>query len=306
LKILVTGGAGFCGSHLVDRLLEAGYEVSVIDNLSSGKPENLNPEATFHHLDIRSPEVLRVLTEEKPDYVAHLAAQISVQVSLRNPMQDASTNVLGSINLLEACTKVGIKKLVYTSTGGAIYGEPTYLPCDEGHPVQPLCQYGASKHAIEHYLYLYQKLHGLNYTVLRFPNIYGPRQDPFGEAGVVAIFTQRMLAGRETIINGDGEQERDFLYVGDAADASLLALEKGDGGTFNLGWGRGVSINQVFGLLSKMTEYSGDAAHGPAVPEVRKICLDSSKARQTLGWEPRVSLEEGLRNTVEYFRTSLR
>lgn len=302
MKVLVTGGAGFCGSNLVDRLVESGYDVAVVDNLSTGRPENLHPEARFYQVDIRSPELLQVLETERPDYVSHLAAQISVQISLRNPMRDASSNVLGSINLLEACNKVGIKKFIYVSTGGAVYGEPNYLPCDEEHPVQPLCQYGASKHAVEHYLYLYNKLYGMNYTVLRYPNIYGPRQDPFGEAGVIAIFTRRMLAATEVVINGSGEQERDFLYVGDAAEANLLALTKGDGGTFNLGWGRGVSINRVFEVLREMTGYDREAVHGPPVPEVFKICLQARKARDVLGWEPKISLEEGLRRTVEYFR----
>lgn len=305
MKVLVTGGAGFCGSHVVDQLLEAGYEVIVVDNLSTGKAENLSPESRLYQMDIRSPELLGMLEAERPDYVSHHAAQISVQASLRNPMHDASTNLLGSINLLEACRKVGIKKVVYASTGGAIYGEPGYLPCDEDHPIQPLCQYGASKHAVEHYLYLYSKLYGLNYTVLRYPNVYGPRQDPFGEAGVVAIFTRRMLAGKEAVINGSGDQERDFLYVGDVASANLLALQKGEGRIFNLGWGRGVSVRQLFDELSNLIGYKSEPVFGPPVPEVFKIHLDARKARQELGWEPHVPIEEGLRLTIEFFRNSV-
>ncbi|MDP2726219.1 MAG: NAD-dependent epimerase/dehydratase family protein, partial [Dehalococcoidia bacterium] len=181
-------------------------------------------------------------------------------------------------------------------------GEPVYQPCDEEHPVRPLCPYGASKHAVEHYLYLYGQLYGLDYTVLRYPNIYGPRQDPHGEAGVIAIFTQRMLAGAEAAINGSGEQERDFLYVGDAAEANLLALHKGSGDIYNLGWGHGVTINRIFDLLKEMTGYTGEAIYAPAVPEVFKICLEAARAREQLGWEPRVPLEEGLRRTVEYFK----
>lgn len=302
MKVLVTGGAGFCGSHVVDRLLEAGHQVVVVDDLSTGKREHINPQAKFYQADIRSPEMLHVLEAEKPDCVSHHAAQISVQVSLRDPLRDASSNVLGSLNLLEGCVKVGVRKFIYISTGGAIYGEPAYLPCDEDHPVQPLCPYGVSKYAVERYLYLYGKLRGLNYTVLRYPNIYGPRQDPYGEAGVVAIFTQRMLSGAEAVINGSGEQERDFLYVGDAAQANLLALHKGDGGTYNLGWGHGVSINRLVEILKETTGYSGETRHGPALSEVFKIWLEARKAREELGWEPQVSLEEGLRRTVDYFR----
>ncbi len=303
VKVLVTGGAGFCGSHVADRLIEAGYQVVVVDDLSTGKREHLNPKTKFYQADIRTPDLLQVLEAEKPDYVSHHAAQISIQRSLRDPLADASTNILGSLNLLEACCKVGIKKFIYISTGGAVYGEPIYVPCDEEHPVQPLCHYGASKHAVEHYLHLYGKLYGLNYTILRYPNIYGPRQDPHGEAGVVAIFTQRMLKGAKAVINGSGEQERDFLYVGDAAEANLLALQKGDGGIYNLGWCRGVSIKRVFGLLKDLTGYTQNAVYGPAVPEVFKICLEARRALEELGWEPRVSLEEGLRRTVEYFRS---
>lgn len=303
MKVLVTGGAGFCGSHVVDRLMNAGLQVVVVDDLSTGKREQVNPGARFYRMDIRSPDLIQVLQAEKPDYVSHHAAQISVQSSLRDPLQDVSSNVLGSINLLEACIKVGIKKFVYISTGGAVYGEPVYLPCDEDHPIQPLCPYGASKHAVEHYLYLYGKIHGLNYTVLRYPNIYGPRQDPYGEAGVVAIFSQRMLKGAQVVINGTGEQERDFLYVGDAAEANFMALQKGDGCTYNLGWSRGVSVNQLFEVLKDMTGYPLEPVHGPPVPEVFKICLEARKARAELGWEPRVPLEEGLRRTVEYFRS---
>lgn len=306
MKVLVTGGAGFCGSHVTDRMIEAGHQVVVIDDLSTGKREHLNPRAKFYEADIRSPDLVEIFRVEQPDYVSHHAAQVSVQVSLRDPLRDASSNVLGSVNVIEASMKAGVKKLVYISTGGAVYGEPTYLPCDESHPIQPLCPYGASKHAVEHYLYLYGKVHGLNYTILRYPNIYGPRQDPYGEAGVVAIFSQRMLTGTDAVINGSGEQERDFLYVGDIAQANFLALEKGDGGIFNLGWGHGTSVNQLFQVLKSITMYQKDAVYGPAVPEVFKICLEACKAREVLGWEPAVSLEEGLRRTVEYFREQRR
>jgi UDP-glucose 4-epimerase len=307
MKVLVTGGAGFCGSHVVDGLIDAGHEVVIVDDLSSGREENLNPRAKFYRLDIRSPALEEVFKAERPSCVNHHAAQISVRASMQDPLRDASLNILGTINLLECCKRHGVEKLVYISTGGAVYGEPLYLPCDEEHPVRPLCQYGASKHTVEHYLHLYHQLHGLRYTVLRYPNIYGPRQDPHGEAGVVAIFARQMLNGEQAVINGSGEQERDFLYVGDAVTANLLALEKGGDGIYNLGWGKGVSVNQLFQTMVSLTGYRRLPLHGPPIPgEVFKIYLDARKAEKELGWRPQVALEEGLRLTVDFFRRQAR
>ena len=228
-RILVTGGAGFIGSHVVDRLLELGHSVAVVDNLASGSASNLSPAATLYETDIAGPSLDDVLRTERPEVVCHYAAQISVTHSMRDPVADASTNILGSLNLLQSCVRNGVRKVVYTSSGGAIYGEPQYLPCDEDHPVLPLSYYGASKYAVEKYLYVYQQTHGLDYTALRLGNVYGPRQDPTGEAGVVAIFAQAMLEGRPITIFGTGEQERDFVYVRDVAEASVAALERGDG-----------------------------------------------------------------------------
>ncbi len=302
MKVLVTGGAGFVGSHVVDRLIEVGHSVVVVDNLSTGRRENLAPEAKFYQVDICSPKLLEVLDSERPACISHHAAQVSVPASIQDPLRDANTNIMGSLNLLAACVNIGIKKFIYISTGGAVYGEPEYLPCDEDHPINPLCPYGVSKHSVEHYLYLYSSLHGLNYTVLRYPNVYGPRQGVQGEAGVVAIFAQRMLGGNEVVINGSGEQERDFLYVSDAAEANLLALDRGDRRTYNLGWGEGVSVNRLFGLLKDITGYSGREIHGPPVPEVFKSCLEARSARTELGWKPRIALEEGLLRTVDHYR----
>jgi len=302
MKVLVTGGAGFIGSHVVDALVAEGHQVSVVDDLSTGRRENLNPQARFYQIDIRSPKVEEVFAVEWPEAISHHAAKANVRESMEQPILYADVNILGSLNLLELSRKYEVRKFIYVSTGGAVYGEPQYLPVDEDHPIHPLDPYGASKHHVEHYLYLYQVHYGLAYTVLRYPNVYGPRQDPLGEAGVVAIFTHRMLHGQQAVINGSGEQERDFVYVGDVARSNLLALEKGDGGIYNLGSGRGTSVNEIFSRLKAITSYQGDEVHAPPkLGEVFKIYLDSSRARKELGWEPQVSLEEGLRRTVEYF-----
>jgi UDP-glucose 4-epimerase len=304
VKILVTGGAGFIGSHVVDAYLDAGHEVIVVDNLASGNRANLNPAARFYELDITSPELGDLMERERPDVVNHHAAHIDVRNSVADPIYDASVNVLGSIGLLESSRRAGVKKFIYISTGGAMYGEPEELPCDESHPIKPLSPYGASKHSAEHYAFMYRENFGLAYTVLRYPNVYGPRQDPLGEAGVVAIFAQRMLRGEPVTINGTGEQERDFVYVGDCVSANLLALDGGDGQEYNLGWGIGTTVNEVYRHLKELTGYSLDATHGPAkVGETYRIYLDASKARRELGWEPKVPLRDGMAQTVEFFRS---
>ncbi len=307
MKVLVTGGAGFIGSHIVDAFVAAGHEVSVVDDLSTGKREQVNPAARFHQVDIRDEEALdRILAEEKPEIVSHQAARANVRESLEKPVLYADINVLGSLRLLEAARKHGVRKIIYASTGGAAYGEPQYLPVDEKHPVNPLDPYGASKHHVEHYLFLYRKNWGLDYTTLRYPNVYGPRQDPLGEAGVVAIFTGKMLTGGHPMINGTGEQERDFVYVGDIAQANVLALTRGDGALVNIGSGVGTSVNQVFSALKQATGYQGPELHGPAKQgEVFKIYLDASAAREVLGWQPTVPLQEGIDRTVEYFRSRM-
>jgi UDP-glucose 4-epimerase len=304
LKILVTGGAGFIGSHVVDTFIQHGYQVVVIDDLSTGRESNLNPAAAFHKLDIRDPKLVEVFETERPDFVSHHAAQMDVRRSIVEPLFDADVNIIGSINLIECARRFAIKRFVYISTGGAVYGEPEYLPCDEGHPINPICQYGASKHTVEHYLYMYRVNYGLEYTVLRYPNVYGPRQDPHGEAGVVAIFTGQMLSGKPVVINGDGEQERDFVYVGDCARANYLAVEKGKSGIFNLGSGKGTTVNEIYTKLKEITAYPLVASHGPAkLGETRKIYLDASKAQAELGWHQTVDLRKGLEQTVAYFRS---
>jgi len=304
MKILVTGGAGFIGSHISDTFIAAGHAVVVLDDLSSGKRQNINPQARFVQMDIRAPAIDGLFAAERFDAVAHQAARANVRESMEKPLLYADVNVLGSLNLLEAARKHGVKKFLYASTGGAAYGEPKQVPVPETHAVNPLDPYGASKHHVEHYLYLYRANYGLSYTVLRYPNVYGPRQDPHGEAGVVAIFTARMLKGEPTVINGDGTQERDFAFVGDVARANLLALSQGDGEIFNIGTGRGTNINEIFDHLAELTHYPQPRAHGPKkLGEVYKIYLDPSKAKRGLGWEAQVSLADGLKRTVDFFRS---
>jgi len=303
MKILVTGGAGFIGSHVVDHYVQHGHEVVVVDNLSTGYAANVHPRARLHQVDVRSAQLADIFERERPDVVNHHAAQMNVRRSVAEPMFDAEVNVLGSLNVIECAKRFSVKHFVYISTGGAIYGEPEYLPCDEMHPVNPLSQYGASKHSVEHYLYIYHVNYGLDYTVLRYPNVYGPRQDPRGEAGVVAIFTGQMLADEQVVINGDGDQTRDFVFVEDCARANLLALTRANGsGIYNLGSGRGTSVNEIFDDLRRITGYRRKPVHGPAlVGEARTIYLDAAKARRQFEWTPTISMTDGLQLTVAYF-----
>ena len=304
MKILVTGGAGFIGSHVVDTFIANGHDVVVVDDLSTGRRSNLNPAATFYQVDIRSDELKTIFEKEKPQVIDHHAAQMDVRRSVLDPLFDADVNVLGSIKLIELARQYGVERFIYISTGGAVYGEPEYLPCDESHPINPICPYGASKHTVEHYLYMYHELYDLDYVVLRYPNVYGPRQDPHGEAGVEAIFTGQMLKGEQVVINGDGEQERDFVFVGDCARANLLALTTEKSNTiFNLGEGKATTVNEVYSELKKATGYQLSSIHGPAkVGETRRIYLNASKAAQDLNWQPFVGLAEGLAHTVDYFK----
>jgi len=305
-KILVTGGAGFIGSHVVDLFIAQGYEVVVLDDLSTGRASNLNPAAKFYKMDIRDPKVREVFEAEKPDYVSHHAAQMDVRRSVAQPLFDADVNILGSINLIECAKAFNVKRFIYISTGGAVYGEPERVPCEETDPINPICQYGASKHTVEHYLFMYYFNYGLKYTVLRYPNVFGPRQDPHGEAGVIAIFTGKMLAGDPVMINGDGEQTRDFVYVGDCARANYLAATVDhEPGIYNIGWGLPTSVNDIFSTLAKVTGYSRSVHYGPAkVGETRHIYLNAAKAGKDLGWSPTISLEDGLEKTVEYFKVA--
>jgi UDP-glucose 4-epimerase len=302
-KVLVTGGAGFIGSHIVDALVAAGYEVAVIDNLHTGKLENVHPSAHFYHVDLRDAEAVeRVFAAERPNCVIHEAALADVRGSFTDPAAYAAVNVIGTLHLLEASRCYGVRKVLFASTGGAIYGQLAKLPATEDSPAHPLDPYGASKLACEHYLYLYHYNFGLEYCALRYPNVYGPRQDPNGEAGVVAIFTGKMLRNESCIINGSGTQSRDFVYVADIARANLLALDHGCG-IYNIGSGLGTDINTIFCELARLTDYGQPETHGAAkLGEVDRIYLDATLARQTLGWEPRVGLTEGLAHTVRHIR----
>ncbi|MBI5058522.1 NAD-dependent epimerase/dehydratase family protein [candidate division KSB1 bacterium] len=304
MRILVTGGAGFIGSHLADKFLAEGHEVAVLDNFSTGFRRHVPPAARLYEGDLRDTAFLRRVFEDfKPEAVDHHAAQIDVRKSLEDPASDAQTNVIGSIALILAAVRGGVRKFVYASTGGAIYGEPNYLPADEAHPVRPECAYGISKHTVEHYLELYRVLEGLQYVVLRYSNVYGPRQNPHGEAGVNAIFIGRMLEGKAPTIYGDGEQLRDYIHVGDVARANLLALRHDRCEIYNIGCGIGTSVNEIVRLLSRIMNFRELPIYAPArMGELQKIYLDARKAKRELGWMPAMDFETGLRETVNWFR----
>ncbi len=303
VNVLVTGGAGFIGSHTVDILKERGYDVSVLDNLSSGKRDNLKKEVKFFPLDITG-NIDSVFKETKPERVLHLAAQASVVKSVKDPMFNAKVNVLGTLNILEACRKHDVRRIVFASTGGALYGNPSKIPVPEDYPIKPISPYGISKYEAELYIQHYGEIYGIEWVNLRYGNVYGPRQDPYGEAGVIAIFANKMLKGERPIIYGDGEQTRDFVYVTDVARANLIATEsKFKNDCFNIGTGKEVSVNKVFSILKDMIGYEGDAIYAEERPgEVRRIVLDCKKAEEKLGWRAEVDLEEGIRKFVDFLR----
>ncbi|MBI3753627.1 MAG: NAD-dependent epimerase/dehydratase family protein [Deltaproteobacteria bacterium] len=303
MRILVTGGAGFIGSNIVDAYLQEGHDVSVIDDLSTGRNENINPKARFYKADIGAEEMGKIFADGRFDVVNHHAAQIDVRKSAADPVFDAQANILGSLNILQQCVKYGIKNFIFASTGGAIYGEQEEFPATESHPTNPLSPYGIAKLAVERYLFFYKNTHGLNSTILRYANVYGPRQDPHGEAGVVAIFTQKLLRKEQPVINGDGMQTRDFVYVGDVVRANILALSYAEGGIFNIGTGRESTVNDLFRRLVDIAGVTVDERHGPAKNgEQKRSVIDFKKADKILGWSPQVSLEEGLKRTVDYFK----
>ncbi len=304
MKILVTGGAGFIASHLSDRLVALGQRVSIVDNLSTGKRENLPQAATFYEIDIRDKALDEVFETEKPDVVFHHAAHANVTESVRNPGHDAAVNVGGSLNLFECCVRHQVERVVYASTGGALYGEACYIPADETHPIDPVSPYGVSKHAVEQYLYAYRQNHGLRYVVLRYPNVYGPRQDPHGEAGVVAIFALQLLTGRQPVIFGDGTKTRDYCFVGDIVDANILALSVDSAAAvFNLGRGIEVSDLEVFESVQEAVGSSITPLFAAVRPgEVEHIALDATKAETELGWKWKVDLLEGIAEAVKYYR----
>ena len=303
MNVLVTGGAGFIGSHIVDRLIAEGHTVAVVDVLATGTRANLNPEAALYEIDIRSPALAAAFEAARPEAVFHIAAHASVSESVRDPMHDAEVNVLGTLNVLQQCVAYGVGRIVFSSTGGALYGEPEHLPADEEHPVRPLSPYGASKDAAEAYVRTLCSLSGIRYTILRYGNVYGPRQDPFGEAGVVAIFASAMMQGRRPVIFGDGSHERDYVYVDDVVQANVLALARDEDGVFNIGTGQGATVAQVFDALAGATDFGGSPEHAAERPgDVHRIYLDVRRAERELGWRAAVPLGEGIRRTVDAMR----
>ncbi len=328
MKVLVSGGAGFIGSHIVDLLVENNFQVIVVDNLSSGREENINSQAKFYKIDIVKEDKLEeVFKKEKPNYIIHQAAQISVSFSVRNPLFDAKVNILGSLNLLKQAIKYQTKGIVFASSGGTVYGEPESFPITEDYPFQPNSPYGISKVAIEYYLKFFQANYGLDYISLRYGNVYGPRQEAQGEAGVIAIFIEKMLKGEIPTINGDGEYIRDYIYVQDVARANLLALKymlklfkvKLEGKTldqkkgnpringFNLGTGKGTTVNQLFALLKEIIQFPYSAHYGPPRPgDLRKNILDGQLIKEIWGWQPEVILPVGLKETVRWFNEKIK
>ncbi len=307
MKILVTGGAGFIASHIADAYIAAGHEVVIVDDLSSGKRGNLPAAAKFYHADIRTPEAREIIRNERPQVVSHHAAQMDVRKSVADPAFDASVNVLGMINMLEGAREVGVEKVLFASSGGATYGEQSEFPAPESHPHNPLSPYGITKATGEHYLFYYHAVYGMPYAALRYANVYGPRQDPHGEAGVVAIFSERLLEAKAPVINGDGKQTRDYVFVGDVVRANLLALEKPYVGPLNIGTGVETDVNTLYAHLRVLTGSPHPAQHGPAkAGEQRRSVIAIGRAAEVLGWRPEVPLEEGLRRTVEFFRARLR
>ena len=303
MKILVTGGAGFIGSHVVDLLVDKGHDIVILDDLSNGKSENLNAKAPFYHMSITDKKLNDIFHRENFDVVVHHAAQISVRDSVKDPLHDMGINIKGTLLLLELCRTYNIKKFIFASTGGALYGEQDYFPADEMHPTRPLSPYAITKLSVEKYLFFYYHTHNLPYVSLRYANVYGPRQDPFGEAGVVAIFAQKMLKGEQPIINGDGNQTRDFVFVSDIAHANLLVLEHEVTGEINIATGVESSITQIFRQIKRITSSSANEVHGPAMPgEQLRSVLSYKKAKEVLGWKPTTSLDEGLMLTVAFFK----
>ncbi len=304
MRLLVTGGAGFIGSHTVDALLERGHDVAILDDLSSGKREQVNPRARLCPADLRDARRLtEVIEQERPEAIFHLAAQMDVRRSVADPAFDAGVNLVGFLNLMEAARTRGLKRVIFASSGGAIYGEQDVFPCDESHPYRPVSPYGVAKLATEQYLFFYQHEYGVGYTAMRYGNVYGPRQDPHGEAGVVAIFCGRLLSGEPCTIYGDGRQTRDYVYVGDVAAANVAALEHECAGAFNVGTGRETDVNQLYQELAEYAGVKKAAVYAAARPgEQRRSVISPARASRELGWQPKMALKDGLATTFEYFK----
>lgn len=302
MKTLVTGGAGFIGSTLTDALLARGDDVVVVDNLSRGRRERVRPEARFEQLDIVSDDLRHLVGDVRPEVIFHHAAQIDVRRSIREPMFDTYSNVVGTVNLLQAAVDAGCRRVVFASSGGTVYGETDVLPTPESHPCRPESIYGAAKLAGETYGRTFEKLHGLEFVALRYANVYGPRQDPHGEAGVVAIFARHLLQGDRAVINGDGRQTRDYVYVDDVVAANLAAISSAVG-AYNIGTAQETDVNQIYASIALACHVDAPASHGEAKPgEQQRSCLDFSLAAQKLGWKPEFSIQQGIERTVDFFR----
>ena len=303
MKIVVTGGAGFIASHIVDAYLHQGHEVHVIDDFSTGRKFNLNPTAVVHESNVADFEAANLIGKIKPDVLNHHAAQMDVRHSVENPLFDAGVNILGFLNLLEACKKAGTRRVIFASSGGAIYGDKEPIPADEDHTKEPMSPYGVSKMTGELYLAYYYMAFGMRYVALRYANVYGPRQSTRGEAGVVAIFISQLLAEKSPIINGDGKQTRDYVFVGDVVKANVAALETSHVGGINIGTGRETDVSTICRLLQQGTNSRVKSVHGPAkVGEQMRSCLQTALAARVLGWQPEVGIDEGLQRTIAYYR----
>ena len=304
MKILVTGAAGFIASHVADAYANAGHQVVILDDLSRGAKRNLNPEANFYQCDIRDREAVeQIFLSEKPAVVNHHAAQMDVRRGVREPLFDAQVNILGSLNLIEASVAHGVKRFIYAATAGAGYGEPKQMPVPEDYPINPITPYGISKHTVEHYLFTFQFLYGLPYVVLRYGNVYGPRQNSQGEAGVFAIFSEQLLAGIQPLIYGDGKKLRDYVYISDVVAANVAALERGTNEVFNIGSGVATPDLEVFQTVRQLLNKQVEPRYVARRPgEIDNICLDISKAKSILRWQPLVTLSDGAKLVVEYFQ----
>ncbi|MDN4079267.1 NAD-dependent epimerase/dehydratase family protein [Paenibacillus polymyxa] len=302
MRILVTGGAGFIASHIVDRLIAEQHEVCIVDNLSTGKQENINPSAIFYNVDIRSEELLEVFENFKPQILIHHAAQISVSHSVADPSQDASINISGTINILDCCYKTGVQKIIYASSA-AVYGYPEELPVKESAKLSPLSPYGLSKLTPEFYIQLYSNLHGLKYTILRYSNAYGERQDPKGEGGVISIFLDNLLAGKEIQIHGDGAQTRDFIYVKDIVNANIAALTKGENCITNISTQTEISVKELFEMMRNILGIDASAYYmQERIGDIKYSSLSNQQAQLILGWTSQFTLYQGLKETINYYQ----
>jgi UDP-glucose 4-epimerase len=304
MKILITGGAGFIGSNVTDRLIELGHSVAIVDNLSTGKKENINSKADFYEYDIREKDLISIFKMVMPEIVIHNAAQLSVRLSVEDPLYDSSVNVLGGLNVFNCSSRCGATKVIFASSGGTVYGEQEKFPADESHSTNPISPYGVAKLASEKYLSYFRKDYGLKYTALRYANIYGPRQDPLGEAGVVAIFAGKLIMGQAPVINGDGNQTRDYVFVGDVVEANIKAIESDFVGCVNIGTETEITVNGLFDILKSVSgNMDMQELHGPAKPgEQYRSVLANGLAKKVLGWEPAVSITKGLGMTYKWFK----